>query len=149
MSDNGLLFIFLMLFAGFHLLPNPACAVDRFFVESPHQIRESSGIPAEKNRKKESREQCRVSIETVGNELAKDIKYIFTASLRIDRKSAIPIGIVAASLGGLMIADEDIQDYFQRRRTDSKNDVADVLETIGSAGTIFVANMGLIGTGIW
>jgi len=84
-----------------------------------------------------------------GEQVISDTEYIVTAPMRIDRKSALVLGGTAAVICGLMFVDDDIQDFFQRNRTSTLNDVADTLDTLGSAGTLFIGNMGLIGTGLY
>jgi membrane-associated phospholipid phosphatase len=85
----------------------------------------------------------------LGQELGRDTKYIVTAPMRIDRKNALILGGAAVAISGLMFVDDDIQDFFQRNRTSTLDDIADTLDTLGSAGTLFLGNMGLVGTGLW
>ena len=82
-------------------------------------------------------------------QVVRDTEYIVTAPMRIDRQSALVLGGTAAAISGLMFVDDDIQNFFQRNRTGTLDDIANTLDTIGSAGVLFMGNMGLIGTGLW
>ena len=59
------------------------------------------------------------------------------------------LGGVAAGIGGLIVADDDIRDFFQRNRGATKNDVADGLETAGSSYALLAGHLGLIAGGFW
>lgn len=85
---------------------------------------------------------------TAGQEVVSDAKYLLTSPLRIDRKSALIVGGVAATIGGLMAGDRSIQRAFQENRTTATNDLARTLETIGFARTVLGANVALIGA-VW
>ena len=76
-----------------------------------------------------------------------DAEYILTSPLRIDGKSALVLGGVAAGIGGLMAVDKTIQRAFQENRTNTNDDIADSLETIGFGRNVLMANVGLIGAG--
>ncbi len=76
-----------------------------------------------------------------------DAEYILTSPLRIDGKSALIVGGVAAGIGGLMAVDKTIQQAFQENRTNTNDDIADSLETLGFGRNVLMANVGLIGAG--
>lgn len=78
-----------------------------------------------------------------------DAKYLLTSPLRIDVRSALVLGGVAAGLGGLMVADNDIRDVFQRNRGATKDNIADGLELAGSSYTFLAGHLGLIAGGFW
>ena len=84
---------------------------------------------------------------TAGQEVVSDAKYLLTSPLRIDGKSALIVGGVAATIGGLMAGDRSIQRAFQESRTTATNDLARALETIGFVRTVLGANVALIGAG--
>lgn len=84
---------------------------------------------------------------TLGQEVVSDAKYLLTSPLRIDGKSTLIAGGVAAVIGGLMAADRSIQQAFQENGTTATNDIARSLETIGFARTVLGANVALIGAG--
>jgi len=86
-------------------------------------------------------------LSPLGQEVVSDAKYLLTAPLRIDGKSALIAGGVAAAIGGLMAADKPIQRAFQENRSTATNDMARALETIGFARTVLGANVALIGAG--
>jgi len=48
-----------------------------------------------------------------------------------------------------MVADGDIQDFFQRNRGETKDDIADGLESAGSSYVFFAGHLGLIAGGFW
>lgn len=76
-----------------------------------------------------------------------DAAYILTSPLRIDGKSALIVGGVAAGIGGLMVVDKTIQRAFQENRTNTNDDIAESLETLGFGRNVLMANVGLIGAG--
>ncbi len=84
---------------------------------------------------------------TAGHEVVSDAKYLLTSPLRMDGKSVLIAGGVAAAVGGLMATDKPIQQGFQENRTTATNDIARSLETIGFARTVLGANVALIGAG--
>lgn len=86
-------------------------------------------------------------LDTLGQDVVSDAKYLLTSPLRIDGKSALIAGSVVAAIGGLMAADRSIQQTFQGNRTTVTNDMARTLETIGFARTVLGANVALIGAG--
>lgn len=94
-----------------------------------------------------SLEQTSAELSTLGQEVASDARYLLTSPLRIDAKSALITGSVAAAIGGLMAADKPIQRAFQENRSTATNDIARSLETIGFARTVLGANVALIGAG--
>ncbi|GKS64474.1 hypothetical protein YTPLAS72_17780 [Nitrospira sp.] len=94
-----------------------------------------------------SLEQTSAELSTLGQEVARDARYLLTSPLRIDAKSALIAGSVAAAIGGLMAADKPIQRAFQENRSTATNDIARSLETIGFARTVLGANVALIGAG--
>jgi len=95
---------------------------------------------------KRQNESIRFDFGQIGRVLLDDAGYLVKAPMRIDKKSSMVLGGVAAAIGGLIFLDDDIQDWAQRNRTGTLDDIADGLDTLGSAGTIFIGNMGLIGT---
>ncbi len=86
-------------------------------------------------------------ISARGQDVVSDAKYLLTSPLRIDGKSALIAGGVAAAIGGLMAADKPIQRAFQENRSTATNDIARGLETIGFSRTVLGANVALIGAG--
>ena len=131
------------------LSPSPVSASDSSSPNTHDRAGQVSGDPEEGMESTETLDQRPGPVESMGRELVLDAKYILNAPLNMDRRSAMGLGIAALSLGGLMLADEDIREYAQRQHSDSKTDLADVLEKTGSSGSVFLVNMGLIGTGLW
>jgi membrane-associated phospholipid phosphatase len=86
-------------------------------------------------------------VRAAGEVVIGDAAYLFTSPLRIDGKIALIAGGVAAAIGGLMAADKTIQRAFQENRTSTGDDIAEKLNTTGDAGTVFGANIALIGAG--
>lgn len=86
-------------------------------------------------------------LDTASHEVVSDAKYLLTSPLRMDGKSVLIAGGVAAAIGGLIAADKPIQQAFQENRTTATNDMARALETIGFARTVLGANVALIGAG--
>ena len=84
---------------------------------------------------------------TLGQDVVSDAKYLLTSPLRIDGESALIVGGVAATIGGLMAADRSIQGAFQENRTNTGDNVANVFETMGFARTVLGANVALLGAG--
>ncbi len=78
-----------------------------------------------------------------------DAKYVFTSPLRIDTRSALILGGIVAGVGGLMVVDDDLQDFFQRNRNGVTRDISNELDMLGSAPNVFLGNLGLIGAGWW
>lgn len=89
------------------------------------------------------------ALESLGREAISDGDYILTSPLRLDATSALVLGGVAAGIGGLMLVDDDIQNAFQKNRTNTNNDIADSLETIGFARNLLIGQAALIGAGWW
>ena len=94
-------------------------------------------------------EQDFLVITSPVGEVVRDIEYILTSPLRLDTESALWLGGAAVGIGGLFLVDNDIQKAFQENRTNATDDIADGLSTAVSLQTTFVANIGLIGTGLW
>lgn len=92
-------------------------------------------------------EQVIDTVRSIGKQAIDDAEYILTSPLRIDGKSALILGGVAAGIGGLMVVDKSIQRAFQENRTNTNDDIADSLETIGFGRNVLMANIGLIGAG--
>ena len=88
-------------------------------------------------------------IEELGEEVLKDAKYLLTAPMRMEEKDAWLAGGAAVAIGGLFLVDDDIQDWFQRDRTGTRDDIARSLDTLGSFRNVLIVNLGLIGTGFW
>ena len=87
------------------------------------------------------------TVGSLGKEALDDAKYLLTSPLRIDGKSALIVGGVAAGIGGLMVADKTIQRAFQENRTEANDEIAKTFETIGFSRTVLGANVALIGAG--
>lgn len=87
------------------------------------------------------------TVRSLGTQAIDDTAYILTSPLRIDRKSALIVGGVAAGIGGLMVADKTTQRAFQENRTDTTDEIAKTFETIGFSRTVLGANVALIGAG--
>lgn len=92
-------------------------------------------------------EQALTTLGALGKEAIDDAEYLLTSPLRIDGKSVLILGGVAAGIGGLMAVDKTIQRAFQENRTNTNDDIADSLETIGFGRNVLMANVGLIGAG--
>lgn len=92
-------------------------------------------------------EQILDTARSVGTQVIEDAAYLVTSPLRIDGKSALILGGVAAGIGGLMVADKTIQRAFQENRTDTNDEIAKTFETIGFSRTVLGANVALIGAG--
>ncbi len=78
-----------------------------------------------------------------------DAKYLLTSPLRIEARDTLILGGIAAGIGGLMVADKDIRDVFQRNRSETKDDIADGLEVVGSSYVFLAGHLGLIASGFW
>lgn len=87
------------------------------------------------------------TIASLGNAVLKDAEYLITSPLRLDLKSGLVLGGVAAGIGGLAFLDHDIQRMFQRTRDHSKDDIAETSKTLGSETGALIGNAALIGTG--
>ncbi len=87
------------------------------------------------------------TVGSLGKQVIDDTTYLLTSPLRIDGKSALILGGVAAGIGGLMVADKSIQRAFQENRTDTNDEIAKTFETIGFSRTVLGANVALIGAG--
>ena len=85
----------------------------------------------------------------MGKEVMDDAMYLATSPFRIDAKSALIIGGVAGGIGGLMLADSEIQEKIQRNRGNPGNSIADALEIAGSPEVIFAGQVGLLAAGFW
>jgi hypothetical protein len=87
------------------------------------------------------------ALVSLGREFVKDAEYIVTSPLRLDAKSGLMLGGVAAGIGGLVLLDDEIQTLFQQNRDQSRDGVADSLETLGRGRVVLIGNLALIGTG--
>lgn len=87
------------------------------------------------------------TVGSLGKQVIDDTTYLLTSPLRIDGKSALIVGGIAAGIGGLMVADKTIQRAFQENRTDTNDEIAKTFETIGFSRTVLGANVALIGAG--
>lgn len=87
------------------------------------------------------------TVGSLGKQVIDDATYLLSSPLRIDGKSALIVGGIAAGIGGLMVADKTIQRAFQENRTDTNDEIAKTFETIGFSRTILGANVALIGAG--
>ncbi len=96
-----------------------------------------------------SPESSSVLIGSLGRTFVEDAKYVFTSPLRIDTRSALILGGIAAGVGGLMVVDDDLQDFFQRNRNGVTRDISNELDVLGSAPNVLLGNLGLIGAGWW
>jgi membrane-associated phospholipid phosphatase len=92
-------------------------------------------------------EQVIGTVGFLGKHFVDDTVYLLTSPLRIDGKSALILGGVAAGIGGLMAVDKTIQRAFQENRTDTSDEIAKTFETIGFSRTVLGANAALIGAG--
>ncbi|HEV8329531.1 MAG TPA: phosphatase PAP2 family protein [Nitrospiraceae bacterium] len=84
---------------------------------------------------------------SLGRAFFKDLEFVVTSPLRLDPKSGLLLGGVAAGIGGLTLLDDEIQTVFQKNRDHSKDDIAASLETLGFAQSVLIGNVALIGTG--
>ena len=76
-----------------------------------------------------------------------DVRYIVNSPGRLDRNGLMVLGGISLVTGGLFVADDEIQDFFGKRHTDSRDDIADFFDTLGSFEVIFAANVALAGGG--
>ena len=86
---------------------------------------------------------------SVDSVILDDATYLLTSPLRLDATSALVLGGVAAGIGGLMVADKDIRDVFQKNRSATKDDIADGLELAGSSYIFLAGHLGLMAGGFW
>jgi membrane-associated phospholipid phosphatase len=86
-------------------------------------------------------------VRAAGNVVIDDATYLLTSPLRMDKKSALIAGAIAAGIGGLMVVDEDIQRAFQENRTETGDEIAKTLNSLGDAQIVFAANAALVGAG--
>ena len=114
---------------------------------APEGPRSESASRPERRDEPTGTEQALTTLSSLAKEAIDDAEYILTSPLRMDGKSALILGGVAASIGGLMAVDKTIQRAFQENRTNTNDDIADSLETIGFGKNILIANGGLIGAG--
>ena len=66
---------------------------------------------------------------SLGGEVVGDIEYILSSPWRLDTESALWLGGIAVGIGGLFLADNEIQDAFQDNRTNASNDIARIGST--------------------
>ena len=124
-----------------------ACAADTTAICSTENIEARQESRREERNKDGRQEQALRAVATLGREIFKDAEYVVTSPLRLDLKSGLVLGGVAAGIGGLALLDDGIQTLFQKNRDHSKDDIADSLETLGSFGTVTIGNLALISTG--
>lgn len=129
-------------------VPPPAGAKEMIGPRSFAESRNDEAVESERSQRPITKAQGLLSdLSALGDEVIDDAKYIVTSPLKIDGNSALILGGVAAAIGGLMVVDENIQKAFQDNRTDTGDDIANGLESIGSEGSVVLANVGLIGAG--
>lgn len=114
---------------------------------APDRARRESPVWPERRHGPTGTEVALTTLGSLGKDAIEDATYILTSPLRIDGKSALVLGGVAAGIGGLMAVDQTIQRAFQENRTNTNDDLADSLETIGFGRNVLMANVGLIGAG--
>ncbi len=98
---------------------------------SPEHVQAGTKLAVEGYDENISSDSRPITIQSLGEEIADDATYVLTSPLRIDATDALVLGGVAAGIGGLMAADGDIRDFFQKNRGETKNDVANGLEVAG------------------
>ena len=81
--------------------------------------------------------------------VSEDAKYLFSSPLRMNKRNAHAVGAVAATVGGLFLVDDEIQNLAQRNRNDMGDRIARGLEDIGSAPAVLAGNLSLMGVGWW
>jgi membrane-associated phospholipid phosphatase len=114
---------------------------------APGGLRKDSATRSGSRDEPTGTEQGLATAGSLGKQAIDDAAYILTSPLRIDGKSALVLGGVAAGIGGLMAMDKTTQRAFQENRTNTNDDIADSLETIGFGRNVLMANVGLIGAG--
>lgn len=144
--------VFYVLFVATVLLPRPfiAGACPPEFIGpcvSLQEKREEATVSSSRRESKNTIHELLRDVRGVGQMAISDAKYLLTSPFRIDGESALIVGGVAATIGGLMAADRSIQRAFQENRTDTSDNVANVFETMGFARTVLGANVALIGAG--
>ena len=112
-------------------------------------VQAATHVTSEGDDETASTDSSLMTIRSLGGIVLDDAKYLLTSPLRIDAKSALILGSVAGGIGGLMAADGDIQDFFQRNRGAMRDDIADALESAGSPYAFFAGHLGLIAGGFW
>jgi len=88
-------------------------------------------------------------VEQLAKEAGRDAEYLFLSVLKPDRKTVVAAGGIVAATGLLVLFDDDIRDFFQENQTDELTDLSDCLGTIGSAKSVLLGNMALLGAGYW
>ena len=130
----------------------PACNVSAAEIVPSHSTNEMKEGPDDITHNQDTGDttaQGHSIVTSLGSEVIRDIEYVVTSPLRLDTKSALWLGGIAVGVGGLFLIDSEIQEAFQENRTNANNDIADGLSTAVSVETVFLANIGLIGTGLW
>ncbi|MGI9301675.1 MAG: phosphatase PAP2 family protein [Gammaproteobacteria bacterium] len=89
--------------------------------------------------------QTKSVFRTVG----KDAKHLLLSPLRADKRHALAVGAIAATVGGLFLADDEIRNLVQRNRGDAGDRIARGLEDVGSWPTVLAGNLSLVGVGWW
>jgi hypothetical protein len=77
-----------------------------------------------------------------------DAKALLTAPLRMDRGDALKVGGALAAVGGMFAADKPIRNLVSSNQSSTGKNVADGLNTLGSAGTLAGFNAGVIALGV-
>ncbi len=129
--------------------PTELHASENAVLGSADQIQAESSLLPDQQGEAGSLEPAPTLIESLGKQVLADAEYVITSPLRIDTKSALILGGVAAAIGGLIVVDDDLQDFFQRNRNDFTRDLSSALDVFGSAPNVLFGNLGLIGVGWW
>ena len=113
------------------------------------QIQTATPVTTERSDKTTEKARGLKTFRSLGSVVLDDAKYLLTSPLRIDAKSALVLGGVAAGIGGLMAADGDIRDFFQRNRGTTRDNIADGLDVAGSSYAFLGGHLGLMAGGFW
>jgi len=81
------------------------------------------------------------------NCLCSDVDYLVRFPCRLDEKDIMILGGISLATGSLILADDDIQDFFGKKHTGPRDDFADFFETLGSFEVVLLGNAGLTGAG--
>lgn len=127
--------------------PGYACTADATTLCPTDHVEEGREPRVERQNKDEPVDRASRPVVSLGREFLNDAKYLVTSPLRLDAKSGLLLGGVAAGIGGLALLDDDIQTLFQKNRDHSRDDIAASLETLGSFETVTIGNIALISTG--
>ncbi len=113
------------------------------------QVQNTTEVTREWEGKTGSADSSSITFSSLSRTVLDDAKYVFTSPFRMDSTDALVLGGVAAGMGGLMAADGDIRDLFQKNRGTTRDDVAEGLDVAGSSYAFFAGHLGLMAGGFW